>query len=305
MAAEGFNLSKLDAVVARGGLLRPIQGGTYAVDEAMLQDLASGFGGDHPSNLGGLIANEISAGLHIPAFIVDPVVVDELSSIARITGLPEISRRSIFHALGQKAAARKAVRELGLDYEDANLIVVYIGGGITIGAHQQGRVVDVNNGHAGEGPLSAERAGTLPTGDLISMCFSGTFTKDDMIRKVTKEGGFAAYLGTSDLAEAERRVRDGDKQARDIYEAMTYQTAKEIGAMAAVLKGKVDAIVFTGRLDNASPFLELIENNISWIADILVFPGEDELASLAEGALRVLQGREQAKIYDTGNTEGV
>lgn len=303
IAEEGLDLSKLNAVVGRGGLLRPIEGGTYEINDAMMEDLESGFGGKHPSNFGGVVAKIIADHLQIPSYIVDPVVVDELSGLARMTGLPEIKRKSIFHALNQKSAARKAAKELGLEYDKARFIIVSVSGGITIGAHEKGLVIDVNNGLDGDGPLSAERAGTLPAGTLISMCFSGEWTKEEMIRKVTQQGGLKAYLGTGSLEEAEARLISGDRKASLVYEAMVYQVAKEIGAMATVLNGNIDAIVFSGKVDRESPLIQMIAKRISWIADFLVFPGENELASLAAGALRVLQGAEQAKVYQIA--EGV
>lgn len=229
---QGINISKLDAVCARGGLLRPIEGGTYEVNDAMIVDLKNGYAGQHASNLGGIIAREIADGLNIPAFIVDPVVVDEMAPIAKISGTPAIERRSIFHALNQKAVARKAAWQFGKRYEDMKMIITHMGGGITIGVHCRGRVIDVNNGLHGEGPLSPERAGTIPAGDLIDMCFSGEYTKDELMKMLVGGGGLAGYLGTTDAVKVEKMIKEGDQKAALIYEAMAYQIAKEIGRPA-------------------------------------------------------------------------
>ncbi|HLR62460.1 MAG TPA: butyrate kinase [Lentibacillus sp.] len=294
---EGINISKLNAVCARGGLLRPIEGGTYEVNEIMLQDLKMGYNGEHASNLGGIIAYEIAGGLNIPSFIVDPVVVDELHEIARVSGVPEIPRKSIFHALNQKAAARKAANDLGKNYQETNLIVTHMGDGITIGAHKGGKVVDVNNGLYGDGPFSLKRAGTTPVGDLVSMCFSGKYYLDEVMEKLVGRGGLMAYLHTNDTIETERRIADGDNYAAHVYDAMAYQIAKEIGSMSTVLEGKVDAIVLTGGLAYRKMLIQLITDRIDWIADTIIYPGEDELQSLNEGTLRVLRKEELAKIY--------
>ncbi|SFA72150.1 butyrate kinase [Lentibacillus halodurans] len=294
---EGINISKLNAVCARGGLLRPIEGGTYQVNESMLQDLKLGYNGEHASNLGGIIAYEIANGLNIPSFIVDPVVVDELSEIARVSGVPEIPRKSIFHALNQKAAARKAAKEIRKDYINLNLIVTHMGGGITIGAHKNGKVIDVNNGLHGDGPFSPERAGTTPVGDLVSMCFSGQYYRDELMKKLVGQGGLMAYLNTNDAVEVEQRINSGDHYAAHIYDAMAYQIAKEIGSMSAVLEGDVDTIVLTGGLAYGKRFTDLITDRVGWIADTIIYPGEDELQALNEGALRVLRGEESAREY--------
>nr|WP_154663482.1 butyrate kinase [Neobacillus dielmonensis] len=294
---EGFNLSKLDAVCGCGGLLRPIEGGKYAVNDSMLDDLRIGYSGQHASNLGGIIAGEIAAGLNIPAFIVDPVVVDEMDPIARISGLPFIERKSIFHALNQKAAARKAAKQLGKPYGELNFIVAHLGVGITVGAHKHGRVIDVNNGLNGDGPFSAERAGTVPAGDLATLVYSGKYNQDAIMQMLVTQGGLVGYLGTNNLLEVEGQITKGNQQARLIYEAMAYQVSKEIGSASAVLSGKIDAIVLTGPLAHRKEFVKSIVSRISWIADTIVEPGEDELQALAEGVLRVLQGDEKAREY--------
>ncbi|MBM4762228.1 butyrate kinase [Bacillus sp. B15-48] len=297
---EGINLSKLHAVCGRGGLLRPIEGGTYIVNHEMLADLHSGFLGQHASNLGAILAYEIASGLNITAYIVDPVVVDELEPIARISGFPLIERRSIFHALNQKAVARRVAKDYGKKYEQMNLIVTHLGGGITVGVHKNGKVIDVNNGLHGDGPFSPERAGTVPTGDLISLCFSGNYYRDEIMKMIVGQGGLVGYLGTNDAIKVEEMIEKGDKEAGFIYKAMAYQVAKEIGAASAVLYGKVDAIVLTGGLAYGKEFVNEISERVNWIADVLVHPGENELHALAEGALRVLSGEEQSKIYPGG-----
>ncbi|ASN05322.1 butyrate kinase [Virgibacillus necropolis] len=296
---EGINISKLSAVCGRGGLLRPIEGGTYEVNPGMLEDLRQGFNGEHASNLGGIIANEIANGLNISAYIVDPVVVDEFDSIARLSGVPEIPRKSIFHALNQKAVARKAAKDIGKAYDQINLIITHMGGGITVGAHKNGKVIDVNNGLHGDGPFSPERAGTVPAGDLVALCYSGQYYRDEMMKKLVGQGGLMAYLQTSDAVEVENRIENGDKEATATYEAMAYQIAKEIGSMSAVLEGKVDAIIMTGGLAYGKAFIEMISKRIDWIADILVYPGENELQALTEGTLRVLRKEEKPKVYPT------
>lgn len=297
---EGINISKLSAVCGRGGLLRPIEGGTYEVNDLMLLDLKAGYSGQHASNLGGIIAFEIASGLNIPAFIVDPVVVDELDPIARISGFPLIERKSIFHALNQKAVARRVAKSLGKRYEDLNLIVTHMGGGITIGVHKNGRVIDVNNGLHGDGPFSPERAGTVPAGDLISLCYSGDFYREEVMKKLVGHGGLVGYLGTNDALKVEEMISKGDKQAKLIYSAMAYQVAKEIGAASSVLAGKVDAIILTGGLAYGKGFVKEISDRVNWIADVMIEPGENELQALAEGALRVLRGEEEAKQYPNG-----
>lgn len=294
---EGINISKLSAVCGRGGLLRPIEGGTYAVNDLMLKDLRAGFSGQHASNLGGIIAFEIAAGLNIPAYIVDPVVVDELDPIARISGFALIERKSIFHALNQKAVARRIAKELGKKYNELNLIVTHMGGGITVGVHKQGKVIDVNNGLHGDGPFSPERAGTVPAGDLIALCYSGEYYREEIMKKLVGQGGLVGYLGTNDAVQVEERIAAGDKEAKLVYDAMGYQVAKEIGAASAVLAGKVDAIVLTGGLAYGKGFVKEISDRINWIADVIIHPGENELQALAEGALRVLRGEEEVRVY--------
>lgn len=294
---EGMNVSNLSAVCGRGGLLRPIEGGTYQVNEEMLRDLRNGYSGQHASNLGGILAYEIADGLNIPAYIVDPVVVDELDPIARFSGFSLIDRKSIFHALNQKAVARRFAKNTGRAYQDLCLIVAHMGGGITVGVHAGGRVVEVNNGLHGDGPFSPERAGTVPAGDLVELCFSGKYYRHEIMKKLVGQGGLVGYLGTNDAVTVEKRIKKGDKEAELVYEAMAYQIAREIGSASAVLGGKVDAIILTGGLAYGKEFVDAISRRISWIADVVIEPGENELQALAEGAVRVLNGEEAAKSY--------
>lgn len=297
LADKNFDVKELGAVVGRGGLLKPVEGGTYAVDEKMLEDLKVGVMGQHASNLGGIIADEIAKSLGIPAFIVDPVVVDEMQDVARISGMPEIERMSIFHALNQKAVARRYAIEHGKDYDDVNLIVVHLGGGVSVGAHKNGRVIDVNNALDGEGPFSPERSGGVPVGSLVELCFSGKFTLAEMKKKITGRGGMVAYLNTNDFIEIEKKALGGDKEYKLIFDAFVYQVAKEIGKNAAVLAGQIDAVILTGGIAYSKPVVQGISEMVSFIAPIVVYPGEDELLALAQGGLRVLKGEEGAKVY--------
>lgn len=294
---KNFDITTLSAIVGRGGLLKPIAGGTYAVNDAMLEDLRAAARGEHASNLGALIANEIGKELGVPAFIVDPVVVDEMDDMARISGIPEIERKSIFHALNQKAVAKRYAKENGKKYEDVNVIVAHMGGGVSVGAHTKGRIIDVNNALDGEGPYSPERSGGVPIGDLVKMCFSGKYTQDEIKKKITGKGGFVAYLGTNNALEVENAALAGEPKAKLIHDAMGYQVAKEIGKCATVLCGKVDAIILTGGMAYGKPMVQVISERVSFIAPIVVYPGEDELLALAQGAIRVLSGEEEAKIY--------
>lgn len=290
-------LDELDAVVGRGGGMKPIPSGTYEVNAAMIEDLQKARRGEHASNLGALLAREIGRRLGIRAFIVDPVVVDELSDLARLSGLPELPRVSIFHALNQKAIARRYARETGRAYADLNLIVAHLGGGISVGAHQKGRVIDVNNALNGDGPYSPERAGGLPTGELLRLCCREGLTEAELQRRLVGSGGIMAYLGTNNMVEVEERILKGDAAARLVYQGMAYQTAKEIGGAAAVLKGQVDAILLTGGVAYSQLMVEWIRERVAFIAPLRVYPGEDELLALAQGGLRVLRGEEKALTY--------
>lgn len=287
----------LDVIVGRGGLLKPIPGGTYAVSDALLADLKKGVQGQHASNLGGILAREIGDKLGVPSYIVDPVVVDELTDKARLSGMPELPRRSIFHALNQKAVARRYAKEHGTRYEDLNLIVIHMGGGVSVGAHDHGKVVDVNNILDGEGCFSPERSGTVPVGDLVKMCFSGKYTQQEIYKKICGNGGFNAYLHTNDARVVEKMVKEGSAEAKLVQDAFYYQIAKDAGAMAAVLCGKVDQIILTGGIAYDPYTLEVLQKYLGFIAPITVYPGEDELLALCQGALRVVTGEEKAKEY--------
>ena len=291
------DITSFNVIVGRGGMLKPVSGGTYAVTDALLEDLKKGVQGQHASNLGGILAREIGDEVGVPSYIVDPVVVDELTEVARISGMPDLPRRSIFHALNQKAVARRYAKEHGVRYEDLNLIVIHMGGGVSVGAHQKGRVVDVNNILDGEGAFSPERAGTVPVGDLIKLCFSGKYTEKELYKKICGNGGYNAYLGTNDARDVEKLAKEGDHKAQVVLEAFYYQLAKDAGAMAAVLCGKVDQIILTGGIAYSPLTEEKLKERLGWIAPFTVYPGEDELLALAQGALRVMNGEEAAKEY--------
>ncbi len=295
---DNIDLSTLSAVVGRGGMLKPIPSGTYEVTERMLLDMKEAKRGEHASNLGCLIAKHIADQYHLPSFIVDPVAVDEMEDIARFTGMPEIKRDSLFHALNQKAVARKVAKDFNKPYESLDLVIAHLGGGISIAAHNFGKVIDVNNALDGDGPMSPERSGEVPMGPLYKMALSGKYTLREIQRKNYGQGGLVAYLGTNDGATIMKRINEGDEKARFIHEVMCYQIAKEIGAYATVLKGHVDGIVLTGGLAYNKLTVELIKERVQFIAPVLVYPGEDEMEALALGALRVLQGEEVAKKYE-------
>lgn len=291
-------IDSLDGVVGRGGLLKPIEGGTYEVNDLMLEDLREGHSGQHASNLGGILAYEIAKEIGKRSFIVDPVVVDEMTDLARISGLKHIDRKSIFHALNQKAVARRHAATLEKNYEDLNLILVHLGGGVSVGAHEKGKVVDVANALDGEGPFSPERAGSLPVGDIVKLAYSGKYTFEEMKKMLTGGGGIVSYLNTNDAREVSDRVKEGDKYAELIYRAMAYQISKEIGSAAAVLNGKIDGIVLTGGIAYDKEFTGWIKEKVDFLGEVTVYPGEDELTALAEGGLRVLRGEEEAKKYN-------
>lgn len=298
LVEEGYDVDKIKYIIGRGGLTYPLKSGVYLVNNRMLEHARAGIYGQHASNLGPLIADYIA--LQIPgarAFVADPVVVDELEEIARFSGHPMFQRRSIFHALNQKATARTHARKLGLKYENLNLIVVHLGGGISIGAHQNGKVIDVNNALDGEGPFSPERSGTLPAGQLIDLCFSGKFEKEEIRRMLIGEGGYVAYLGTNDAQEVETRAKNGEENAKKIQDALGYQVAKAIGEMAAVLNGKVDGILLTGGLAFSQYLTSYIRTKISFISEVFVYPGEDELEALAINALRVATSETEPLEY--------
>jgi butyrate kinase len=294
---HGISGADLSAVVGRGGLLRPIPSGTYIVNDAMMRDLEDKKASSHASTLGGIIAREMGEKYGIPAYIVDPVSVDEMEPVARISGIPMIERRSTFHALNAKAAARACAADLGMRYEDGRFVVAHMGGGISVGAHRYGRVIDVNNALYGEGPFSPERCGALPAEDVIRMCYSGQYTEDEMIGFVTGRGGMISYIGVNDMRAAYEMIDGGDARARLVVEAMAYQISKEIGAMASVLGFDVDATVLTGGIAHSRRFTDEIEPRVRGVAPLMIYPGEDELRSLAMGALRVLRGEEAPASY--------
>ena len=297
LAEKECDIKSFDVIVGRGGLLKPIPGGTYAVSDELLADLKAGVQGQHASNLGGILAREIGDEVGAPSYIVDPVVVDELTEVARISGMPELPRRSIFHALNQKAVARRYAKEQGVKYEDLNLIVIHMGGGVSVGAHVKGQIVDVNNILDGEGAFSPERAGTVPVGDLIKLCFSGKYTQKELYKKICGNGGYNAYLGTNDQRDVEKLAKEGDHKAQVVLDAFFYQLAKDAGAMAAVMCGKIDQIILTGGIAYSKLTVEKLTERLGWIAPITVYPGEDELLALVQGALRVMNGEEAAKEY--------
>ncbi|NGU65485.1 butyrate kinase [Clostridium perfringens] len=294
---KGIDINELDAVVGRGGMLKPIEGGTYEVNEAMVEDLKIGVQGPHASNLGGILSNEIAKEIGKRAFIVDPVVVDEMEEVARLSGVPELPRKSKFHALNQKAVAKRYAKEHNTSYEDVNLIVVHMGGGVSVGAHKKGRVIDVNNALDGDGPFSPERAGGVPSGELLEMCFSGKYSKEEVYKKLVGKGGFVAYANTNDARDLIKLSQEGDEKGSLIFNAFIYQIAKEIGSMAVVLDGEVDAIVLTGGIAYSDYVTNAINKKVKWIAPMVVYGGEDELLALAQGAIRVLDGVEEAKVY--------
>ena len=294
-----IKMDLIRVVVGRGGLVKPIESGVYEVNDAMIRDLIDSPLGEHASNLGGLIANNMAESLpNARAFIADPVVVDELDDIARVAGHPAFSRISIFHALNQKAVSRQHSKSIMKKYEDLNLIVVHMGGGITIGAHKKGRVIDVNNGLDGEGPFSPERSGTLPVGQIVNMCFSGKYTKEKIKKMVKGEGGLVAYLGTNSAYDVEKRAVAGDKEAKFYYEAMAYQVSKAIGSMCPVLKGNVDGIIITGGVAHSKWFVNMIIERVYRIAPVHVYPGEDEMQALASNGLMALRGEVEICVYD-------
>ena len=294
----GIELSELNAIVGRGGLVKPIPSGIYEVNDAMKQDLIDSPLGEHASNLGGLIADDIAKELtNVKAYIVDPVVVDEMDEVARISGHPLFERKSIFHALNQKAIGRTHAAKMGKKYEDLNLIIAHLGGGISVGAHEKGRVIDVNNALNGEGPFSPERAGTLPTGQLVDLCFSGKYTKNEIKLMIKGKGGLVAHCGTNSAYELEQKAIKGDKKAQLIQNAMSYQIANSIGSMAAVLKGNVDGIILTGGIAYNPDLVAYIKERVEFIAPLYVYAGEDEMAALAMNGMMVLKGEIEAKKY--------
>ena len=296
---NNVDLECIEAVMGRGGLIKPVPAGVFQVNDSLKRDLMNSPMGEHASNLGGLIADDIAQSLpKAKAYIANPVVVDELEPIARISGNPKFQRVSIFHALNQKAIAREFARIHSKKYEDYNLIIAHMGGGITVGAHQKGRVIDVNQGLDGEGPFSPERSGTLPVGQLVEACYSGEYQKAEVRKMIVGRGGLVAYFGTNNARKIEQMALSGDEEPKLVYEAMAYQVAKEIGAMFTVLKGEVDAIILTGGLAYSNYFTNQISERVFKLAPVHVYPGEDEMKALAMNAMRVLKGETQPLIYE-------
>ena len=293
-----IEIDSLQVIVGRGGLVKPIPSGIYEVNAPMIADLKVGILGQHASNLGGLIANDIAKSITgARAFIADPVVVDEFHDLARISGHPLFERQSIFHALNQKAIARTHAKSQNKNYEDMNLIVAHLGGGISVGAHLKGKVIDVNQALDGEGPFSPERSGTLPVGALVKLCFSNKYSFVEILKMITGQGGFVAYLGTNDAYKVEKAALAGDEKAQLIQNAMAYQVAKEIGAMSTVLMGEVDAILLTGGIAYGKPFVEEVIKRVIHIAPVQVYPGEDEMQALAMNGLMVINNEVEIKEY--------
>ena len=303
---------EFDAVIGRGGLVKPISGGVYEINERMIEDTMHGcVMHNHACNLGCLIAYEIASEVNkrkasegnereVPlcrAFIADPGVVDELSPLARISGSPLMPRICIWHALNQRAIARRYARGIGKEYEDLNLIICHLGGGISVAAHEHGRAIDANNALDGEGPFSPERAGSLPAADLIRLCFSGKYTEKQLLKRIAGQAGLTAHLGTNNMREILERIKHGDEKARILVDAMLYHTAKQIAAEAAVLCGKIDAILLTGGMAHSDYIVSELRRRIAFLAPVYTFPGEDEMEALALNALAVLQGKREAKVY--------
>lgn len=297
LAENGYEMDGFQIIVTRGGTVKPIPGGIYLINEEMLSDMKIGAYGVHPTNVGSQIAYDLGKKHNIPVVTLDPPVTDEMWNLSRYSGIPQIARQSSFHALNQKATARKLAFDLNKKYEDLNLIIAHLGGGISIGAHKNGKVIDVNNALNGDGPFAPERSGGLPVGELIKMCYSNKYKEAEMLKLVTGGGGLIAYLGTADALEIEGLIDKGDNLAKEVYEAMAYQISKEIGAMAAALCGRVDAIGLTGSLAKSNKTVEFIKERISFVAPVYLYPGENEMEALALGALRYAYGVENASIY--------
>lgn len=290
LAENNIDTANFSCIMGRGGMLRPIDGGVYAINPLMRNELQTGAHGEHASNLGALLAFALAEPLAIPSYIADPPVVDELQPLATVTGVPEINRRSLFHALNQKAVGRRAAKSLGKDYNNTRLIVAHVGGGISVGAHEGGRVIDTNNALDGDGPFTPERAGAVPAGQLAALCFSGKYSHPEIKRMLTGQGGLVAHLGTNSGKEIGKRMEQGDTHAETCYKAMAYQIAKSIGAKATVLCGNVDAVILTGGLMHDPTLRQWIIDRVQFIAPVIVYPGEDEMLALAEAGYRALNG---------------
>jgi len=294
---NNLTMGEMDAIACRGGNVKPLPGGIYRLCPKMIADMKSGIYGGHPINVGGLVSFDLGNQFNIPVLTADPPMTDELCTSARYSGIPQLTRQSSFHALNQKATARKTAADLGKKYSDVNLIVAHLGGGISVGAHQKGKIIDVNNALDGDGPFSPERAGSLPAGDLVKLCFSGEYSKSEVLKLLTGNGGLFAYLGTTNVIEIEKRIDGGDQKAAEVFEAMIYQVAKEIGACAAVLEGKVDAIALTGSLVYSQRLLNSLKAKIAFIAPVYLNPGENEMEALADASMRYFNKEEELSVY--------
>ncbi len=294
---HGCSPDDLDCIVGRGGIVNPIESGTYRVGDLLLRHLKRGKPWEHASNLGGILAHSLASPRNLPAFIVDPVSVDELDPVARITGLPELPKNSLVHALNIKATVRLAAKDLEKPLEELNFVVVHLGGGISVCSFRKGRMCDINNANE-MGCFAPERAGGVPVGGLMRICFAEGASQEKIRKSLVGGGGLVGYLGTSDVREVKKRIARGDTQALEAYRAMAYQVAKDIGAYAVPLEGNVDAILLTGGLAYDEEFCRMILERVQWIAPVLLYPGEDEMRALAAGALRVLQGKEEPKNYE-------
>ncbi len=292
-----FLIETFNCVVGRGGLMKPISGGTYKVNERMIEDLGNAINGEHASNLGSVLARNIADEINVPVFVVDPVSVDEFQGISRITGLADIEKGSWLHALNHKAVCRKVAKKMGGKYEDYNFIVAHLGSGISIVAHNKGKMIDGSGGRS-DGPFSPERSGGIPTYPLIKLCYSGKYTQAEMVNKVSNIGGMYDYLGTKDMIEIEERIKNGDSKAKLIMDAFIYQVVKEIAMYGASLYGKVNKIILTGGIAHSDLVTSEVIKRVSYLADVEIIPGEMEMKALAFGALRVLNGEEEAKIYE-------
>lgn len=297
LSENQFPIESFDCIVGRGGLMKAIEGGTYSVNDKMIEDMKNAINGEHPSNLGSVIAKDIGDQLGVPSFVVDPVSVDEFDDVSRVTGISDIEKASWMHALNQKAVCRKTAEEMGGKYNDYNFIVAHLGSGISIAAHKKGRMIDGSGGRS-DGPFSPERSGGLPTYALIQLCYSGKYTYKEMVNKVSNIGGMYDYLGTKDLVEVENRVSNGDDKAKLILNAFIYKVAKEIAMYGASLYGEVDKIILTGGISHSKLITEEIIKRVSYLAPVKIIPGEMEMEALALGALRVLNNIEKAKIYN-------
>jgi len=293
-----YELKDFDVFVGRGGMMKPLKnGGTYLVTKDMLDDLKSGEYGYHASNLGAILADGFSNDNNRPAYIVNPVCIDEFNDISRISGQKLIERRSLFHALNQKAIAIQYAKDIHRAYKDINLIVAHLGGGVSVGFHQKGRVVDCNNALGGDGPFSPERTGTIPTYPLVDLCFSGEYTKKEIKKLLVGQGGLVSYLGTNDARVVEERIEKGDYEAKLHYDAMAYNVVKEIGSLYFAAQGDIDGILITGGIAYSTYFTDYIKKHIEPIMKVHIYPGEDEMRALAEGAMRVLLKQEKSQVY--------